>query len=114
MLELLALILFIVGVSMTFKLRGKAARTARKWYAIGLVLFLGGCFGSVASLSGETTGNSNFASVINPFIWVGLLLVGVLVLLINSVNVIRARERQKQSPVDVESGSDGSDGSREF
>ncbi|GAB5499937.1 MAG: hypothetical protein PsegKO_22480 [Pseudohongiellaceae bacterium] len=111
MLELLALILIIIGVSLSFKLRGQAARTARKWYAIGLALFLGGCFGSVAWLGAETSGNSSFANGVNPFFWAGLLIAGVLVIVVNSVQVIRVRARQKQSPVDVESGSDGS---REF
>lgn len=111
MLELLALILIIMGIFLSFKLRGPAARRARKWYAIGLALFLGGCFGSVAWLGAETSGSNNFANAINPFIWAGMLLAGVLVTVVNSVQVIRVRAQQKQFPVDVESGSDGS---REF
>lgn len=111
MLELLALFLIIIGIFLSFKLRGQAARTARNWYAIGLALFLGGCFGSIAWLDAETSGGNNFANAINPFIWAGLLIAGVLVTVVNSVQVIRARARQKQSPVDTESGSDGS---REF
>jgi len=111
MLELLALIVIVIGIFLSFRLRGKAARTARKWYAIGLALFLGGCFGSLAWLDAETSGSGNFATSINPFIFAGLVIAGILITVINSVQVIRARARQKQSPVDVESGSDGS---REF
>ena len=114
MLELLALILIVIGIFLSFKLRGKAARSARKWYAIGLAMSLGGCVGSLAALGAETSGTNNFANSINPFIWLGLLLAGMLVLVVNSVRVIQVRARQKESPVDVESGSDGSDGSREF
>lgn len=112
-LEFLALILIIIGFAMSFKLKGKAARSARKWFAIGLALMLGGCLGSISWLGAETSGNSNFATSVNPFIWAGMFTFGILVMFVNSLQVIKARADQKNQPVITDKPTDD-DGSREF
>jgi cytochrome bd-type quinol oxidase subunit 2 len=112
-LEILALVLIILGFALSFKLKGQAARRARKWFLIGLALALGGCLGSLGWLNAETSGNSSFANAINPFFWAGLFVVGVLVLFVNSLQVIKARADQKYQSVISDEAQDD-EGSREF
>lgn len=112
-LEFLALIVIIIGFGLSFKLKGKAARSARKWFAIGVALMLGGCLGSLSWLGAETRGSSNFATAVNPFIWAGMFVIGLLVMFINSLQVIKARADQKNRLVIQDEPSD-EEGSREF
>jgi drug/metabolite transporter (DMT)-like permease len=112
-LEILALVLIILGFVLSFKLKGQAARQARKWFVIGLALALGGCLGSLSWLNAETSGNSSFANSINPFFWAGLFVVGVLVLFVNSLQVIKTRADQKYQSVIRDEAQDD-EGSREF
>lgn len=122
-LEIFAVVLIIIGIGMSFKLKGAAARSARKWFAIGIALFLGGCYGTFSWLDAETSGVGNFANSINPFFWAGMFVAGFLVMAVNSVQVIRARSLQKQQESQGASSrhydqaatdDPGTDGSREF
>lgn len=122
-LEIFALVLILIGIGMSFKLKGAEARRARKWFAIGIALSLGGCYGTFSWLDAETSGVGNFANSINPFVWAGMFVFGFLVMAVNSVQVIRVRARQKQlesgqSPIEREERTEtddrGTDGSREF
>ena len=96
--ELLVLVVIAIGLFFSFTLKGAEARAARKWYLIGICVALGGCLGSLGWLSGETSGNGNFATSINPFIWAGLLLLGTGIVFVNSLRVIKLRSRQKHQP----------------
>ncbi len=112
-MEILALVLIILGFALSFKLKGQAARRARKWFVIGLALVLGGCLGSLSWLNAETSGSNSFANAINPFIWAALFVIGVLVLFVNSLQVIKARADQKYQSVITDDETDDK-GSREF
>lgn len=130
-LEFIAVILILVALPLSFRLRGAAARRARKAYAIGLVLILGGCVGSLAWLDAETSGSSNVFHALNPFIYAGMFIAGFLLLAVNSVMVISSRAEQnrrnaadmplesasRESAPDEPPDSQGDDeerGSREF
>lgn len=95
-LEILVLIFIIMGVLYSLSLRGRAARVARNWYIVGLCLALGGCFGALSWLGGETSGSRNFANSINPYIWTGIFLVGLGIIVANSLRVIYLRSQQRQ------------------
>lgn len=122
-LEIFALVLIVIGIGMSFKLKGAEARRARKWFAIGIALSLGGCYGTFSWLDAETSGVGNFANSINPYFWAGMFVFGFLVMAVNSVQVIRARAQQKQqeseqAPIPDRDqnpdGDQGTEGSREF
>ncbi len=122
-LEFLAFIVILLGIALSFTLKGNAARRARKGYAIGLALLLGGCFGTLSWLDAETSGQANFAVSIHPFIWAGLFVAGVIVMFANSLQVLRARVEQKRAaasaldmpdPEANEKRRDDDDASREF
>lgn len=108
-IEFIILLIILAGFALSFKLRGQAARRARKWYAIALALILGGCLGSLSWLDAETSGNQNFAVSVNPFIWAGMFLVGVAVLFINSLQVFSARADQKAQQAQERTASESPD-----
>lgn len=90
-IEFLLVIVIIVGVFLTFKLRGKALKNALKLYLTGGILIMGGCLGSLGWLDAETSGNSNFFTSVNPFIWAGMFIFGIVVLGYNAVKIINDR-----------------------
>lgn len=107
-IELLALVVVVVGIGLSCKLKGPAARKARKWYVISLLLALGGCMGTLSWLDAETSGSANFAGSVNPFIWAGLFTIGMLIMFVNSIMVIGARSSQKAASTAVKPDSKGS------
>ncbi|MCP5346126.1 MAG: hypothetical protein R3F41_00940 [Gammaproteobacteria bacterium] len=93
-LEVIAFVIAVAGLVVSFKLTGSAARTVRKWYVISLCLALGGCLGSLSWLDAETSGRSNWASDINPFAFAGLFLAGSAMFFFNSIRSFRFRRDQ--------------------
>jgi|GEM_PF-6163417 len=109
-MELLAVIVILIGIALSFTLKGEAARRARKWYVISLALALGGCLGSLSWLDAETSGQQNFASGFNPFIFAGMFVIGMLVMFFNSLQVFKARADQKSAGPNAKPQTDsGSD-----
>jgi len=96
----LVLILIIIGGFSALKLRGPALKRSLKIYAVGLILSLGGCLGSFAWLGGETSGSTNIANEINPFVFATSFGIGVLVLLINSLLNMSVVNKSKASTLE--------------
>ena len=90
-IDILIIGFIVVGVIFAFRLRGDDARRVAKMYGLAVLLSLGGCVGSLAWLGAETSGNSNPLDGVNPYIWAGLFVAGVVVAVVNSITVIRMR-----------------------
>jgi len=112
--EILVLVFIAMGVLLSFSLTGPAARAARKWYIIGLCTALGGCLGALSWLGAETSGSNNFANSINPFIWTGIFLLGLGIIVANSLRVILLRSQQQKQPQDLPEEDAGARETRRF
>ena len=88
------LILFvIVGLLFAVRLPGNTLRRLALAYALGLTLALGGCFGALAWVGAETSGNKNLFHAVNPYVWSGSFVAGLVILVVNTVRAIRLRSR---------------------
>lgn len=94
-LELFLLPLIVVGAVVAFRLRGAAGRRARKMLLFGFVASLGGCVASLSWLGAETSGRSNAVSEINPYLFLGLFVIGVLVMAAGAIVALTGRSEQK-------------------
>ena len=96
-LELLLVVLIIAGIVAAIRLPGPNGRRARKTLLIGLVLSLGGCGGALGWLGAETSGRSSLFSDVNPYLFTGVFLVGVAMMVGGAaIALIGARDAKRQ------------------
>ena len=93
--QIIAILVTLAGLVVSFTLKGPRARTVRKWYVIALCLALGGCLGSFSWLDAETSGRGNWATAFNPFIFAGMFMVGSVMLFVNSIRVFQFKRDQR-------------------
>ena len=105
-LELFLLPLIVVGAVVAFRLRGAAGRRARKMLLFGFVASLGGCVPSLSWLGAETSGRGNAVSDINPYLFLALFVLGVLVMAAGAVTALAGRADQKPTSAPESSRED--------
>jgi hypothetical protein len=84
-LQIILLAVIIVGAFFAFRGRGAVARSGRRYLLAGVVLTISGCVASLAYLDAETSGRGSVFQAVNPFVWLLLFIVGVVVMVMGAV-----------------------------
>ncbi|MEM7026799.1 MAG: hypothetical protein AAF410_01065 [Pseudomonadota bacterium] len=84
--------LLLLGSIFLFKQQGKVVKYIKWIYLFGILASLGGCFGALAWLGAETSGNSNLFHEINPYIWSAILVTGLCIMFVATVIGIAYRD----------------------
>ena len=95
-MSLFLLVMIIVGGVVALRLKGPARASILRGYAIGVVLSLGGCVGALRALGAETSGRPWLFDEVNPYLWVGIFLIGVFVTFAQAVRALRARREENR------------------